>query len=108
MRHVAQLGFRRTQQVYGVVRLRVKYQIAAAATMTSRITHHQSAMPPPDAAAPPGAVPGAVVCASASDDESARSKKLANAANEAWRILPSPDVSEACKSVSRCEHSLTD
>jgi hypothetical protein len=36
---------------YGVVRLRVKYQIAAAITMTSRITHHQSAIPPADGAA---------------------------------------------------------
>jgi hypothetical protein len=48
---VAQLRFRLKQRVYGFVRLRVKYQIAAAATITSRIIHHQAAIPLPGVAA---------------------------------------------------------
>jgi hypothetical protein len=81
--HKVQLWSRRPQQVYRGVCLRVKYQIAAAATMTSRITHHQSAIPPAGgAAAPPGDVPGAVVWARATEDEIARRLKPVRAADD--------------------------
>jgi hypothetical protein len=73
----------------------MKYQIAAATTTASRMTHHQFAIPPAGVVvAPPGAVLGAVVCASAHEDVMTRSIKPARVLNEAWRISPPLGVSE--------------
>jgi ribosomal protein S28E/S33 len=97
VREWPQVRSRRAQRVYGVVRLRVKYQIAAAATMTSRITYHQSAIPPAGvAAASPGGVPGAVVWARARHGEvTRRASIVVSAVSETWRMFPPPDCSKS-------------
>src|SRR5215217_8577857 len=87
---------------YGVVRLRVKYQIAAAITMTSRITHHQVAIPPADAAvASPGGGAGAVVWAMTIEDERASRAVPASEANGTSRMCSSLASSQVSVGSSR-------
>ena len=67
---------------------RMKYQIAAATMMTSRMIHHQLAALP---VVPSGAgVLGAVVCASADD-----MIRTVRAIQEAWRIFPPRVIPDA-------------
>jgi hypothetical protein len=75
---------------YGVVRLRVKYQTAAAITTASRRNHHHVAIPPADgAAASPAGDAGAVVWAKASEDESTSRIAPASEADRTLRMCSS-------------------